>query len=161
MLTSPCDISKTGPDELLRLFLREAQTVLTGKAVAAAGTRRGRPPGTSRRELELIALRLFTDQGCDADALGRARRLDRPACGRPGPPGRVPRRLRPLVRPGRCRSDLLSRRGPGRARGRVRAGRDPGQRAGPRRAHLQARRDLTSVTDQVLLLGPAGTRSSG
>jgi mycofactocin system transcriptional regulator len=39
--------------------------VLTGKAVADAGTRRGRPPGTSRRELELIALRLFTDQGFD------------------------------------------------------------------------------------------------
>jgi mycofactocin system transcriptional regulator len=28
-----------------------------------APTRRGRPPGTSRRELELIALRLFTEQG--------------------------------------------------------------------------------------------------
>jgi mycofactocin system transcriptional regulator len=27
--------------------------------------RRGRPPGTSRRELELIALRLFTEQGFD------------------------------------------------------------------------------------------------
>jgi mycofactocin system transcriptional regulator len=27
--------------------------------------RRGRPPGTSRRELELIALRLFTEQGYD------------------------------------------------------------------------------------------------
>ena len=40
-------------------------TVLTGRAVDAAGTRRGRPPGTSRRELELIALRLFTDQGFD------------------------------------------------------------------------------------------------
>jgi mycofactocin system transcriptional regulator len=34
--------------------------VLTGKE---AGARRGRPPGTSRRELELIALRLFTDRG--------------------------------------------------------------------------------------------------
>jgi TetR/AcrR family transcriptional regulator, regulator of mycofactocin system len=34
-------------------------------AVAAAIRRRGRPPGTSRRELELIALRLFTDQGFD------------------------------------------------------------------------------------------------
>jgi TetR/AcrR family transcriptional regulator, regulator of mycofactocin system len=32
---------------------------------AAAGGRRGRPPGTSRRELELIALRLFTEQGFD------------------------------------------------------------------------------------------------
>jgi TetR/AcrR family transcriptional regulator, regulator of mycofactocin system len=30
---------------------------------AATSPRRGRPPGTSRRELELIALRLFTDQG--------------------------------------------------------------------------------------------------
>jgi TetR/AcrR family transcriptional regulator, regulator of mycofactocin system len=40
-------------------------TVLRGKAVAAAAPRRGRPPGTSRRELELIALRLFTDQGFD------------------------------------------------------------------------------------------------
>jgi mycofactocin system transcriptional regulator len=43
--------------------------VLTGKAVAAAGTRRGRPPGTSRRELELIALRLFTDQGFDSTTI--------------------------------------------------------------------------------------------
>ena len=32
---------------------------------AAAVTRRGRPPGTSRRTLELIALRLFTAQGFD------------------------------------------------------------------------------------------------
>ena len=32
---------------------------------AAAAPRRGRPPGTSRRELELIALRLFTEQGFD------------------------------------------------------------------------------------------------
>jgi len=41
--------------------------VLTGPTSAnrAAATRRGRPPGTSRRELELIALRLFTDQGFD------------------------------------------------------------------------------------------------
>ena len=39
--------------------------MLTGKAVTTASTRRGRPPGTSRRELELIALRLFTDQGFD------------------------------------------------------------------------------------------------
>ena len=36
--------------------------LLTGKEAVA---RRGRPPGTSRRELELIALRLFTDQGFD------------------------------------------------------------------------------------------------
>jgi mycofactocin system transcriptional regulator len=35
----------------------------------AAGSRRGRPPGTSRRELELIALRLFTDQGFDATTI--------------------------------------------------------------------------------------------
>src|SRR5690349_24366608 len=32
---------------------------------APAGMRRGRPPGTSRRALELIALRLFTDRGFD------------------------------------------------------------------------------------------------
>jgi mycofactocin system transcriptional regulator len=43
--------------------------VLTGDAVDAAGTRRGRPPGTSRRALELIALRLFTDQGFDATTI--------------------------------------------------------------------------------------------
>jgi mycofactocin system transcriptional regulator len=29
------------------------------------GARRGRPPGTSARELEVVALRLFTDQGFD------------------------------------------------------------------------------------------------
>ena len=32
---------------------------------AMTATRRGRPPGTSRRELELIALRLFTERGFD------------------------------------------------------------------------------------------------
>ena len=37
----------------------------TSRAVEASGGRRGRPPGTSRRELELIALRLFTEQGFD------------------------------------------------------------------------------------------------
>jgi mycofactocin system transcriptional regulator len=30
---------------------------------AAVGARRGRPPGTSARELELVALRLFTERG--------------------------------------------------------------------------------------------------
>jgi mycofactocin system transcriptional regulator len=40
-------------------------TAVTGNAADAASARRGRPPGTSRRELELIALRLFTDQGFD------------------------------------------------------------------------------------------------
>jgi mycofactocin system transcriptional regulator len=43
--------------------------VLTGNVVDGAGTRRGRPPGTSRRELELIALRLFTDQGFDSTTI--------------------------------------------------------------------------------------------
>jgi mycofactocin system transcriptional regulator len=33
--------------------------------------RRGRPPGTSRRALELIALRLFTDQGFDSTTIER------------------------------------------------------------------------------------------
>jgi mycofactocin system transcriptional regulator len=32
---------------------------------AGTAVRRGRPPGTSRRKLELIALRLFTEQGFD------------------------------------------------------------------------------------------------
>jgi mycofactocin system transcriptional regulator len=35
------------------------------EGAAEAHTRRGRPPGTSRRQLELIALRLFTEQGFD------------------------------------------------------------------------------------------------
>jgi TetR/AcrR family transcriptional regulator, regulator of mycofactocin system len=34
-------------------------------AATAAGSRRGRPPGTSARELELIALRLFSEHGFD------------------------------------------------------------------------------------------------
>src|SRR6201995_4067853 len=55
MLTSPCAISKACPEA----------TVLTPKTAEVAGGRRGRPPGTSRRELELIALRLFTEQGFD------------------------------------------------------------------------------------------------
>lgn len=44
-------------------------TVVTGKAANVASARRGRPPGTSRRELELIALRLFTDQGFDSTTI--------------------------------------------------------------------------------------------
>jgi mycofactocin system transcriptional regulator len=36
---------------------------------SGTGTRRGRPPGTSRRALELIALRLFTGQGFDATTI--------------------------------------------------------------------------------------------
>lgn len=43
--------------------------MLTGDAIDTAGARRGRPPGTSRRELELIALRLFTDQGFEATTI--------------------------------------------------------------------------------------------
>jgi TetR/AcrR family transcriptional regulator, regulator of mycofactocin system len=43
--------------------------VLTDRAVEVAGSRRGRPPGTSRRELELIALRLFSDQGFDSTTI--------------------------------------------------------------------------------------------
>jgi len=39
--------------------------LLSSPAAAAVSPRRGRPPGTSRRELELIALRLFTEQGFD------------------------------------------------------------------------------------------------
>jgi mycofactocin system transcriptional regulator len=41
----------------------------TATAPAAAGNRRGRPPGTSRRELELIALRLFTERGFDSTTI--------------------------------------------------------------------------------------------
>jgi TetR/AcrR family transcriptional regulator, regulator of mycofactocin system len=41
--------------------------VLTGEA--AATPRRGRPPGTSRRALELIALRLFSDQGFESTTI--------------------------------------------------------------------------------------------
>jgi mycofactocin system transcriptional regulator len=44
---------------------READAVLSSRASATAGPRRGRPPGTNCRALELIALRLFTDQGFD------------------------------------------------------------------------------------------------
>jgi len=36
---------------------------MPGRAGTTAVSRRGRPPGTSRRALELIALRLFTEQG--------------------------------------------------------------------------------------------------
>src|SRR5262252_2366436 len=36
---------------------------------ASTVTRRGRPPGTSRRALELIALRLFTEQGFEATTI--------------------------------------------------------------------------------------------
>jgi mycofactocin system transcriptional regulator len=43
--------------------------VLIGDAADPAAARRGRPPGTSRRELELIALRLFTDQGFEATTI--------------------------------------------------------------------------------------------
>jgi TetR/AcrR family transcriptional regulator, regulator of mycofactocin system len=38
---------------------------------APAAARRGRPPGTSARELELISLRLFTEQGFDDTTVER------------------------------------------------------------------------------------------
>src|ERR1700712_2455731 len=39
---------------------------MNGESPAASGTiRRGRPPGTSARELELVALRLFAEKGFD------------------------------------------------------------------------------------------------
>ena len=43
--------------------------MLTGNVADPVGARRGRPPGTSRRELELIALRLFTDQGFESTTI--------------------------------------------------------------------------------------------
>ncbi|HEY2287223.1 MAG TPA: mycofactocin system transcriptional regulator [Streptosporangiaceae bacterium] len=43
--------------------------MLIGDAADPAAARRGRPPGTSRRELELIALRRFTDQGFEATTI--------------------------------------------------------------------------------------------
>jgi mycofactocin system transcriptional regulator len=43
--------------------LQPAQTA--APTAAQTAVRRGRPPGTSRRQLELIALRLFTEQGFD------------------------------------------------------------------------------------------------
>jgi mycofactocin system transcriptional regulator len=36
---------------------------MTADVPASAGARRGRPPGTSARELEVVALRLFTERG--------------------------------------------------------------------------------------------------
>ena len=43
---------------------------MTEKWVAdAAGTRRGRPPSTSRRELRLIALRLFAEHGFESTTI--------------------------------------------------------------------------------------------
>ena len=44
---------------------------MTTVAPPARGRRRGRPPGTSRRELELIALRLFTTQGFEETTVGQ------------------------------------------------------------------------------------------
>lgn len=47
-------------------------TEQAGQAVtdqAGAGARRGRPPSTSRRELRLIALRMFAERGFDATTI--------------------------------------------------------------------------------------------
>src|ERR1700716_339363 len=74
MLTSPCAISKACPEEEQAVLTSEAAgPASVGQASASpasassatAEPRRGRPPGTSRRELELIALRLFSEQGFD------------------------------------------------------------------------------------------------
>jgi TetR/AcrR family transcriptional regulator, regulator of mycofactocin system len=69
MLTSPCAISKACPEEEQAVLTSEAAgPASAGPASASRATaepRRGRPPGTSRRELELIALRLFTEKGFD------------------------------------------------------------------------------------------------
>ena len=37
--------------------------------------RRGRPPGTTRRELEVIAMRLFNEQGFDETTVDQLARL--------------------------------------------------------------------------------------
>lgn len=53
---------------------------MTTDISAGSGARRGRPPGTSARELELIALRLFTEQGFDettVDQIAAAARVSR------------------------------------------------------------------------------------
>src|SRR5580700_6889678 len=42
-----------------------------GDKDAAAGSRRGRPPGTSARELELISLRLFSTAGFEETTVER------------------------------------------------------------------------------------------
>jgi mycofactocin system transcriptional regulator len=42
---------------------RRNGVLMTADARAVPGSRRGRPPGTSARELELIALQLFTERG--------------------------------------------------------------------------------------------------
>jgi mycofactocin system transcriptional regulator len=47
----------------------DGQAAATAGGGDAAASRRGRPPGTSRRELELIALRLFTDHGFEATTI--------------------------------------------------------------------------------------------
>jgi TetR/AcrR family transcriptional regulator, regulator of mycofactocin system len=55
--------AETAPADTAPAETQPAGTAPTATEPAATGPRRGRPPGTSRRELELIALRLFTDQG--------------------------------------------------------------------------------------------------
>ena len=53
---------------------------MTTDIAAGDGARRGRPRGTSARELELIALRLFTEQGFDettVDQIAAAARVSR------------------------------------------------------------------------------------
>src|SRR5215475_13956472 len=66
MLTSPCDTIKawmTG--QVSSMILADPRAAEGSPGRAHGAIRRGRPPGTSRRKLELIALRLFTEQGFD------------------------------------------------------------------------------------------------
>jgi mycofactocin system transcriptional regulator len=65
------------------MILADPRAAAVGSRLGRAHStvRRGRPPGTSRRKLELIALRLFTEQGFDetpieqiADEAGVSRR---------------------------------------------------------------------------------------
>src|SRR5271156_1614856 len=51
------------------LCRRGRRRAVAGGEAGGPGARRGRPPGTSRRELELIALRLFTSQGFEATTI--------------------------------------------------------------------------------------------
>src|SRR5712691_9666645 len=57
--------ASTGPASTGPASTGPASTGPASASRATAEPRRGRPPGTSRRELELIALRLFTEQGFD------------------------------------------------------------------------------------------------